>query len=112
VIRAGFRLEDELLAQSPLSLSPARPSCSCSRPTLTQLFVGRPVRLVEGPPCGVYRAVHVRLRRVGDLAEHLFGGPGLMLVKVPASPSTSLPSIIIFLFEANLWPCQTLFSLS
>src|SRR5262249_27547668 len=42
--------------------------------TLAEGAVGRPVRLVEGATGGVYRAVHVRVRGVRDLAQYVLGG--------------------------------------
>ena len=41
---------------------------------LAQFVIGRPVRLVERAPRRVDGAVHVGLRRVGDLAEHVLVG--------------------------------------
>ena len=41
---------------------------------LAQRAIGRPVGLVEGAPRGVDGAVHIVLRRVGDLTEHVLGG--------------------------------------
>src|SRR5262245_35616923 len=43
---------------------------------LTERAVARPVRLVEGAASGVYRPVHVGLRRVRDLPQRLLCGGG------------------------------------
>ena len=64
--------EDEFLAQL-LFLRFDR-VVQLQQAALTQLVVGRPVGLVEGPAGGVDGPVHVLLRRVGDLPERLLGG--------------------------------------
>ncbi len=56
------------------SCSASIASCSCSRHRLPERVIGGPVRLVEGAPGRVDRAVHVLFRRVGDLTERLLGG--------------------------------------
>ncbi len=56
------------------SCSVSNASCNCSRQRLTEVVIGGPIRLVESPSGGVDGAVHIGLRRVGDLTENLFGG--------------------------------------
>src|SRR4029078_2598209 len=41
---------------------------------LTQLTIGRPVRLIERSARGVDGAMHIGLRRIGDLAQNLLVG--------------------------------------
>ena len=66
----GF--EDQLLAERFLLGLQRR--LELLEAALAEGVVGRPVGLVECAASGVDRAVHVRLRRVGDLSEHLLGG--------------------------------------
>ena len=65
-------LEDQLLAERLLLGFQRR--LQLLEAALAERAVGRPVGLVEGAARGVDRAVHVRLRRVRDLPQHLLGG--------------------------------------
>src|SRR5262249_29352924 len=85
--------------------------------TLAQRAVGRPVRLVEGAASGVYRPVHVRLRRVRDLSQHLFGGrvdvregPGLAIDELALDQHPRLEPNFGYLSHGLPQPCCCLSS--